>query len=90
MAIGPRPNGYPVGNGCGYGHLDTHKVWGRALKLLPTRVRTRVRVIFKNAGMGMDIIVPYPLDAHCHPYCLLAYQRLYFKLDMAWNPQFYP
>jgi len=27
-----------VGNGCGYGHLDTHRVWGRASNLLPTRV----------------------------------------------------
>ncbi|AES95014.1 hypothetical protein MTR_5g020830 [Medicago truncatula] len=56
-----------AGNGCGYEHLDTHRVWGRALKLLPTRVRTRVRVIFKNAGMRMGIVVPYPLGNHCHP-----------------------
>ncbi|KEH24243.1 hypothetical protein MTR_7g106300 [Medicago truncatula] len=30
------------GDGFGYGHLDTHRVWGRALKLLSTRVQTRV------------------------------------------------
>ncbi|AES96056.1 hypothetical protein MTR_5g032710 [Medicago truncatula] len=45
----------------------THRVWGKALKLLPTRVRARVRIIFKNAGMGMGIVVPYPLGTHCHP-----------------------
>ncbi|KEH41463.1 hypothetical protein MTR_1g051200 [Medicago truncatula] len=33
--------GQSAGNGCGYEHLDTHRVWGRALKLLPTRVRAQ-------------------------------------------------
>ncbi|AES88649.1 hypothetical protein MTR_4g060490 [Medicago truncatula] len=47
-------------NGCGYEHLSAYRVWGRALKLLPTRVRA----FFTNEGMGMGTIVPYPLDIH--------------------------
>ncbi|KEH18045.1 hypothetical protein MTR_8g010240 [Medicago truncatula] len=38
-----KPRYHGSGDGSGYGHLDTHRVWGMALKLLPTRVRTRVR-----------------------------------------------
>jgi len=44
----------------GEGHLGAHRVWGRTLKLLPTRVLTQVRAFFSNAGMEMDTIVPYP------------------------------
>jgi len=56
-----------VGNGCGYGHLSAHRVWGRTLKLLPTRVRAQVHVFFTNVGMGISTIVPCPLGTHCHP-----------------------
>ncbi|AES90069.1 hypothetical protein MTR_4g083930 [Medicago truncatula] len=66
--VKPRFYGSGAGNGCGYGYLSTHRVWGRGLKLLPTRVRARVRIFFINAGMGTDIVVPYPLGTHCHPY----------------------
>ncbi|KEH27851.1 hypothetical protein MTR_5g043835 [Medicago truncatula] len=70
--VKPRFHGYgygeSAGNGCGYGHLSAHRVWGRALKLLSTRVRAWVRAFFTNEGMGMDTIVPYPLGTHCHPY----------------------
>ncbi|KEH18016.1 transmembrane protein, putative [Medicago truncatula] len=59
--------GSGTGYGCGYGHLCTHRVWGMALKLLSTRVRARIWIIFTNAGMEMGIVVPYPLDTHCHP-----------------------
>jgi len=56
-----------------YGYLGAHRVWGKALKLLPTRVRVRVRAFFTNAGMGKGTIVPYPLGTHCHPNeCLLC------------------
>ncbi|KEH43948.1 hypothetical protein MTR_1g105685 [Medicago truncatula] len=58
-----RFHGSGAGNGCGYGHLSAHRVWGRALKLLPTRVRARVRAFFTNVGMGMDTIVHYPLSS---------------------------
>ena len=37
------------------------------LRLLPTRVRARVRVFFTNAGMEKGTIVPYALGTHCHP-----------------------
>ncbi|KEH19407.1 ubiquitin-protein ligase, putative [Medicago truncatula] len=37
-----------AGNGCRYGHLSAHKIWGRALKLLPTRVRAR-RAVYEGA-----------------------------------------
>jgi len=46
-----------VGNGYRYGHLDARRVWGRTLKLLPTRIQT----FFINAGIGKGTIVPYPL-----------------------------
>ncbi|AES63917.1 hypothetical protein MTR_2g014810 [Medicago truncatula] len=67
--VKPRFHGYgeSAGNGWGYEHLSAHRVWGRALKLLPTRVRARVRTFFTNEGMGIDTIVPYPLGTHCHP-----------------------
>ncbi|KEH32547.1 hypothetical protein MTR_4g127803 [Medicago truncatula] len=43
--VKPRFHGYghgeSAGNGWGYEHLSAHRVWGRALKLLPTRVRAR-------------------------------------------------
>ncbi|KEH41489.1 hypothetical protein MTR_1g051500 [Medicago truncatula] len=69
--VKPRFHGYghgeSAGNGCGYGHLSAHRVRGRAVKLLPTRVRARIRAFFTNEGMGMGIIVPYPLDIHYHP-----------------------
>jgi len=55
---------------------------GRALKLLPMRVRARVRAFFTNAGIWMSTIVSYPLGTHCHPYlqparwiCHLARQQ---------------
>ncbi|KEH28457.1 hypothetical protein MTR_5g095375 [Medicago truncatula] len=44
--VKPRFHGYghgeSAGNGWGYEHLSAHRVWGRALKLLPTRVRVRL------------------------------------------------
>ncbi|KEH19798.1 hypothetical protein MTR_8g468670 [Medicago truncatula] len=60
------------GSGDGSGHLGTHRVWERVLKLLSTTVRARVRVIFTNAGMGMGICstlpIRYPLPSLriCH------------------------
>jgi len=63
---------------CGYGHLSAHRVWGRALKLLPTRVRAWVRVFFTNVGMGMGTIVPCPLGTHSHPQCTAMDQQSQF------------
>ncbi|AES59541.1 hypothetical protein MTR_1g021530 [Medicago truncatula] len=43
--VNTRTYGYGdgAGNGREYGHLDAHKAWGRAVKLLPTRVWVWVR-----------------------------------------------
>ncbi|AES80985.1 hypothetical protein MTR_7g087240 [Medicago truncatula] len=65
--VKPRFHGSGADNGCGYGHLCAHTVWGRALKVLPTRVRARVRTFFANAGMEIDTIVPYPLPSLNYP-----------------------
>ena len=43
------------------------------MKLLPTRVRARIRAFFTNAGMGKSTVVPYPLGTNCHPYIFMQF-----------------
>jgi hypothetical protein len=49
-----------------YENLDTSKVWIKALKLLPTQVRVRLRVNFQTIDMKMSFYVPYLLSSLNH------------------------